>query len=167
MGPCSATRRAVERCKEEKKMRKELFLVSLTIAAVVALLCQGKASFYLMLLSLAPLIYAYFRERRAPLFPLVLGAAFVFGSFTYPWHSLHIIILSIMWPAIFGLFALHSVPESPEMEKNVMSGCLLSSFISFSFLYFLPGMIGAIPNAGFLVLIGLIAGIAMAYLAWK
>ncbi len=148
-------------------MRKELFFVSLLMLAFVSFECYGGDLLYLALFSAVPLIYAYMKEKKAALFPPILGAAFVMNAFTYPWDVSHILILSLIWPGIFALFALHSVPESKDMEKSVFMAWMTAFFVSSSFLYLVPGGISSIPNPMVLALIGLMAGIAMAFLAWK
>ena len=148
-------------------MRKEVFLASLIFGGTIAADCLGGNSFYIALLSFVPLIYAYRKGKRAPLFPLILGLAFVIHSFSYPWTSASILKLGIFWPGIFALFALHSTPDSVEMERNVGIAWLMVSMISVGFLYFMPAMISVIASPVMLALIGLMAGLALAYLAWK
>ena len=167
MGPDTPVGGTAQRNKEAEKMRKELFSVSILMLALVSFECYGSELFYLALFSSVPLIYAYIKEKKAPLFPPILGAAFVMNAFTYQWDVSHILLLSLIWPGIFALFALHSVPESKDMEKSVFMAWTTAFFISASFLYLVPAMISSIPNPIALALIGLMAGIALAFLAWK
>ena len=148
-------------------MRKELFVISLILAGMVSALSYGSEVIYLAFLSVVPLIYGYWKGKYASFFPLILGTAFVINSFTYPWDTAHILYLSIIWPGIFAAFALHSLPESPEMEKNTAISWFTISLLSAGALYFIPAMVGVVENPFILAIVGLIAGLALAYLAWE
>jgi len=148
-------------------VRKHLLLLSVIVMAVVVADCYGNESVYLALLSAIFLGWAYKNGDNAPFFPILLGAAFLINSFTYPWDAVHILMLGIMWQGIFALFALHSVPESADMEKSALMAWASASMLSVLALYLSPAMISIIPNPVVLAAIGLMAGLAMAYLAWK
>jgi hypothetical protein len=148
-------------------MRKELFVISLILAGMVSALSYGSEVIFLAFLSLVPLIYGYWKGKYAVFFPIILGTAFVINSFTYPWDTAHILYLSTIWPGIFATFALHSLPESPEMEKNTTISWFTISLLSAGALYFIPAMVGVVENTFILAIVGLIAGLALAYLAWE
>jgi hypothetical protein len=148
-------------------MRKELFVLSTAFLILGVMACSGTGAVYLALLSALPLGYGYMKGRSAALFPIILGLAMVIASFSYPWDMLHVIMLSIAWPGVFAMYALHSVPASEDMEKSVIMSWGSTSMLSAGALMLIPAISLPVENAFILAIIGLLAGLALAYMAWK
>ena len=127
--------------------------------AVVMADCYGNESVYLALLSAIFLGWAYKNGDKTPFFPILLGAAFLINSFTYPWDTSHVVMLGIIWPGIFVLFALHSVPESIDMERSALISWASASTLSLMALYLIPSMISVLDDPVVLAIIGLMAGL--------
>ncbi len=148
-------------------MRKTLLFISVFVVAGVVLISPGNPFLYLAIASLIPLAYAYMKKKNSPLFAVMIGMAFVGSGISVPWDIAHIIAISVLWPGVFALFAMHSTPPSEDMEKLGLQTWGMTSMLSAGAIYMMASVAPYITNAFALAIVGLMVGLALAYLAWK